>query len=184
MRIIAGKAKGHRIKVPKTHSIRPATDKVREAIYNIIGSVEDLMVLDLFAGCGSVGLEAASRGAKQVVFVDARFDSIQLIKQNAQLVNLDSCCSTIKTSLPKGLAKLPKWTPERFDIVFIDPPYDKDLVSPTLKAIVDYKLVDADSLIIIEHSPREKPHSDALLLSDERHYGQTWISFFQFPSLK
>lgn len=219
MRIIGGKAKGHRLKTPKTKKIRPVLDQVKESMFNIIGPLDDCWVLDLFAGTGSVGLEAASRGA-QVIFVDQLPEALKILEENRRLTHLESCTQVVRGRLPGALKTVASrrslvasekqkafevsnseenitnndeqqspesflpaisdWRPATlFDIVFIDPPYDKDLLKPCLEGLISYNLVDPHSQIVIEHSPREIPEHPAFQLVDQRKYGQTLISFLR-----
>lgn len=178
MRIIGGSAGGHRLKSPRTTRVRPASDKVKEAVFAILGNIEGLTVLDLFAGSGSIGLEAASRGAKFVVFIDSWASSIKLIKENACLTGLSPVIRLIKGRLPQAIRKIPSSVCP-FDLVFIDPPYDRGLVGITLKALKTDKVIDPQSLIIIEHSPREGADSEGYDVVKSRSYGQTQITFLK-----
>lgn len=182
MRIISGTAKGRRLVGPKSPLIRPVSDKVKEAIFNILGSVENLSVLDLFAGTGSVGLEAGSRGAAKVVLVDSGFEALKIIHQNIVACHLDETASVLRGNIPHILKKLAK-KEQRFDLVFVDPPYDRGLINPSLSALLEFKLIDAQSLVIIEHSPREMPACDGMCMTDRRKYGQTYVSFFKNSSV-
>lgn len=178
MRIISGTAKGYKLLTPKTHAIRPASDKVKGAVFNILGDVSDLTVLDLFAGTGNVGLEAVSRGAKSALFVDDLQESLTLIYSNIEKLHFESSCRVVKGRIPAVLNKVSKIHP-RFDLIFVDPPYDKGLVARALEGLKAHNLVDAQSLIIIEHSPREMPVAASLEVIDSRKYGQTLISFMK-----
>lgn len=182
MRIISGTAKGRRLAGPKSPLIRPVSDKVKEALFNILGSVENLSVLDLFAGTGSVGLEAVSRGAAKVVLVDSGFEALKIIHQNIVACHLDEAAEVLRGNIPHILKKLAK-KEQRFDLVFVDPPYDRGLINPSLSALLEFKLIDAQSLVIIEHSPREIPACKGLSLTDRRKYGQTYVSFFKNSSV-
>lgn len=174
MRIIGGLAKSHRLSFPKSNLVRPATDKVREAIFNILGNIENYSVLDLFAGSGSMGLEAASRGAKKVCLVDELSVCIKIIKQNIIKTKLNQAYA-LRLKIPQNLSKIKINNP--FDLVFVDPPYDKDLILPTLTSLKNHKLIDAHSEIIIEHSPREEFMSPDFICEKTKKYGQTLVSF-------
>ncbi len=178
MRIITGTAKGRRLFPPKSNLIRPAADKVKGAIFNMLGSVEDLLVLDLFAGTGNIGVEAASRGAARVVLVDFLPEALALCKKNTALLPNPEVITIFKGHIPKCLKAVARMIP-RFDLVFVDPPYDKNLVGPSLAAVLGNNLVDAQSTVIIEHSPREKAQCEGLTVTDERTYGQTLITVMQ-----
>lgn len=178
MRIIGGFVKGRRLKAPKTFLVRPVSDKVKEAIFNILGPLENESVLDLFAGSGSVGLEALSRGASFALFVDFLAPSLACIRANLELCGFSDKATIMKGVLPSILKRLKK-IKSRFDLVFIDPPYDKNLINKTLEGLFNNKLVDAQSRIVIEHSPRESPECEGFEVVDCRKYGQTIISFLE-----
>ncbi len=181
MRIIAGIAKGRRLVGPKSDRIRPALDQVREAVFNILGPFSGHeRVLDLFAGTGSVGLEALSRGAQDAVFVDLGVEALQLIRKNITLCRFEEQSTILRLKVPQQVSKLAKSTPPSFDLIFVDPPYDRDLVNPTLEAIASQKLLAPSGRVVVEHSPRETIHDAiGLFLFDTRKYGQTMISFLR-----
>lgn len=178
MRIIAGSAKGRRLHSPKSPLIRPVADKVKEAIFNILGpQVEGSNVLDLFAGTGSVGLESLSRGALRCVFVESYPHALSLLKKNIGACGFVDRAFILRGELPAVLRRLKK--KEAFGFVFVDPPYDRGLITPSLEALVGYKLIDAQSCVIVEHSPREAPSGCGLNVFDSRKYGQTLVSFLK-----
>lgn len=176
MRIIAGLAKGRKLFTPKSHLIRPASDKVKGAVFNILGDISDLKVLDLFAGTGNVALEALSRGAAFATFVDYSREALELIKKNIALCKFEDQSRIISGPIPSILKKL---RGSHFELAFVDPPYDKDLIKPALQGLLTHNLIDANSLVIVEHSPREEPACDGFLQTDQRVYGQTLISFLK-----
>ncbi len=181
MRVISGFAKGRTLYGPKGEGIRPAIDKVKQAVFNILGPVEGFQVMDLFAGTGSVGIEALSRGASFGVFVDFGSEALSLVQKNLHICQMEASAKIIKWKLPvglhKALQKILKRT-EGFDLVFVDPPYDKGLVAPSLKEVFEHRLVKEGGEVVVEHSPREEiPENDLWRLRDQRKYGQTYISF-------
>lgn len=178
MRIISGSAKGRRLFTPKSHLIRPVADKVKGAVFSILGPMDGAKALDVFAGTGSVGLEAASRGAETVVFIDFLPESLKLLERNIEHCRLGDQCRIVRGKVPSALKFVPPaFAP--FDFAFVDPPYDKDLVRPTLEGLKDHKLIDAQTTVIIEHSPREAAEAEGYVLEDSRKYGQTFISFLR-----
>lgn len=185
MRVISGSAKGRTLVGPpknqKTHAIRPALDKVKGAIFNILFDVSDLNVLDVFAGTGAIGIEALSRGARHAVFLDASPEALKIIQKNIELCRFADRATLLKTKLPDDLKTIARKSGiEAFDLIFVDPPYDKGLVNPTLKAVVAHRLLAPAGQVIVEHSPREGIGEIAgLRLKDQRTYGQTVISFLQ-----
>ena len=177
MRIIAGSVKGRRLLGPKTLKIRPALDSVREAIFNILGDVTDLNVLDLYAGPGSVGLEALSRGAQSAIFVDDLPQAIALIHKNLALCRLDHQAEVYQSPVRQALSRLHR-RGLSLDLIFVDPPYDQGEVMTTLTQIVHEKILAPGGRVIVEHSPREPVENvPGLQVLSTRKYGQTRITF-------
>lgn len=179
MRVISGRAKGHRLTAPRSNRVRPALDKVKEAIFNILCDVTDEKVLDLFAGCGSVGIEALSRGAALVVFVEEWGPAVNAIKKNLAHCKLTDGARVMKSAVSGAIRKLDS-NGQLFDLIFVDPPYEKNLVNPTLKLIANSSIIHENSLIVVEHHPKEPIiEHPSLTLTDSRKYGQTRISFLK-----
>ena len=179
MRVISGKAKSLRLYAPKTSKVRPASDKVKGAIFNILGEIEGLKVLDLFAGSGSVGIEALSRGAESAIFVESDRQIAHSIRKNLETCQFDPMGKILKMEVKKALSLLSKKN-EKFDLIFVDPPYDRNLVNPTLSLLERYLLLSEHGVIVIEHSPRETILPKEMLeIYDQRKYGQTFISFIR-----
>lgn len=179
MRVIAGKAKGHKLVTPSSDRVRPALDQVKEAIFNILYDVEGLRVLDLFAGSGSIGIEALSRGAAEAVFVEEWSKAVAAIKRNLKHCKLEAQSRIISTSVEKSLGILTK-EGRPFGLIFVDPPYGKDMVNPTLKKLASSPMVDVQSCVIVEHHPKEPIEEiPGLTLTDTRKYGQTLVSFLK-----
>lgn len=179
MRVITGKAKGHRLKAPKSNRTRPALDQVKEAIFNILFDVKDLAVLDLFAGCGSIGIEAISRGARSCTFVENWKNAADCIVENLRHCKLEEQAKVIRMDVDKAIEYLSRKS-VKFDIIFVDPPYEKELVNPTLSQLASSNLIHEGSIIIVEHHPKEPIEApESLILTDCRKYGQTRISFLR-----
>ena len=141
MRIIGGEYRSRQIMMPKGVEIRPTQDKVRQAVFNILGDVNGKVVLELFAGSGAFGIEALSRGAKSVTFVDNNFSCIQTIKSNLESLDIPhSVYDLIRADAINVLARLGKQE-EKFDIVFLDPPYYKGLAKKCLINIDNYDIL-------------------------------------------
>ncbi len=190
MRIISGEARGRKLFTPgQSNSIRPTTDRAREALFSIIGTrVVSARVLDLYAGTGALGLEALSRGARQAVFVDKHHKALELIKKNCAL-----CVQNIATE-PEKRAIIIKHDLRRsinlnfpdsiqenaFDLIFLDPPYEQGLAHATLDALDTSQLLASNSLVIAEECSGQKlPDSfTRLILSDQRRYGDTGFWFY------
>ena len=144
MRVITGSARGRKLKEPQGSDIRPTTDQVKEAIFNICQfDVEGRRVLDLFGGTGQLGIEAKSRGAMQVDIVDASRDSIRLIRENVKAVGLD-----IRVVQTDAIAFLQSCG--TYDLIFLDPPYDSDLVEKALAQIKAFDIFSNGGIIICE----------------------------------
>ena len=190
MRIISGHARGRKLFTPgNSNLIRPTSDRAREALFSIIGHrVISARVLDLYAGTGALGVESLSRGASQVVFVDKDRNALELIKKNCYLClhNMDQEEKTkaiiIKHDLSRGLnLKIDKnFGSETFDLIFLDPPYEKGLAEKSLTAIDTSNLITSSTLIIAEECSGETlPDSfSRLTLSDKRRYGDTGFWFY------
>lgn len=147
MRVVAGKYRGKSIQSPQDKSVRPTSDRIKETIFNIIQfDVQDASVLDLFGGSGALGIEAVSRGAKEVVFVDKAKDSIILIKKN--LVGISEDCKVIPCDFLTALRTFHR----KFNIIFIDPPYDSKLGDLAIEAIIDLDILEDNGIIVYEHS--------------------------------
>ncbi len=189
MRIISGLARGRKLATPgQSKTIRPTTDRAREALFSILGNkVVGASVLDLFAGTGALGLEALSRGAKQVVFVDFHHAALQLIMQNCtncmQSMGSVSCNKPVilKHDLQRNFQlKFPQSVKNAvFDLIFLDPPYGQSLAESILNDINTSELIHSSTLVIAEERSCETlPQSfTKLVLSDQRKYGDTgfWL---------
>jgi len=181
MRVIGGAARGRRLKVPKGQSVRPTAARVKESLFNILPhDFTGMRVLDLFAGSGNVSIEALSRGAEIAILVDESARSVAVMRDNLHRLELSWRAQVWNAPVERSLRKLGK-NGANFDLVFLDPPYDKGLVNSSLKAIAEFELVSETGLVVAEHSVREavKPGYGNLVLNDQRHYGDTQLSFFK-----
>lgn len=179
MRVISGSAKGHRLTAPKGSRIRPALDQVKEAIFNILYDVEGLRVLDLFAGTGSIGIEALSRGAAEAVFVEEWGKAVEHIHKNLEHTKLSARSRVMRQSVAKAIPLLAR-KGLRFDLIFVDPPYLKGLLNPTLAELGSSPIAPPGALVVVEHHPKEPVEAhEGLALTDSRKYGQTLISFLE-----
>ena len=181
LRVITGKLKGRRLKAPKGINTRPTTDRVKESLFNIIGHIkEDSKILDLFSGTGNIGIEFISRGAKKSYFIDNDQQSIKVIMENIKTLNIEDSCNVYKNRVDHALGILGRKN-ITFNYVFMDPPYEKDLVLPTLDLINDNNLLDIDGTIIIEHESRLALPDEykRYLKVDNRKYGDTTITFYK-----
>ena len=179
MRIIAGSHKGRRLATVRG-KIRPTSAKVREAVFNILGpAVVEAKVLDLFAGTGALGLEALSRGAKTVVFVEDHAASLAVLRRNVKTLGLTDRVEVVPLSVKAGLKKLTARQAE-FDLAFLDPPYGGGLAAATLKDLAAARILSPSAWVVAEHSRREAlPEAiDTLALVEIRRYGDTQVAFY------
>lgn len=180
MKIIAGKNKGNKLKSPKNLSIRPTSQKVREALFDIIGrSIENAYFLDLFAGTGAVGIEALSRGAKKAIFIDKEPKCIGIIKENLERTKNSQNAEVCKGNFLSGLKLLSK-KKYLLDYIFIDPPYNLGLVNISLTEILKLPILKESSIVIAQHYKKEviKDNIDNLKLFKQKSYGECQLSFF------
>ena len=179
MRIIGGRLKGRRLAGVKGQ-IRPTADRVREAIFNILGpEVPGSLVMDLFAGTGALGIEALSRGAVAAVFVENQLTSLQVLRRNLSQCALSEVSRIIPLAAEKALPKLAA-AGERFSLIFLDPPYGRGLAASTLLLLARKILLAPNGHVIVEHSRLEnltEQYQD-LRRHDQRRYGATLISFY------
>ena len=147
MRVITGKARGRRLREPKGMDIRPTTDMVKEAVFNILQfELEGARVLDLFAGTGQLGIECLSRGAAQAVFVERRPDAVQLIRENLRTTDLQD-----RARVVAGEAMAFLDSREKFDLVFLDPPYQSGLLEEALDRLTRFDILNPHGIIVAEH---------------------------------
>lgn len=180
MRVIGGEFKGRQLSVPGGRRIRPTSDRVREAIFDILGPAWTFQrVLDLFAGTGSLGIEALSRGAEEAVFVEQGKGALTVLKGNLKALGLKSRAWVLPLIAKRGIAVLGE-RGEVFDLIFMDPPYGKDVVGKTLEEIVRGGILAPAGIIVAEHATRDRILPPlGLTLSQQRRYGDTTVSFFQ-----
>lgn len=178
--MISGSARNRRLKVPGGLAVRPTADRVKEALYNILRDhVSGCRFLDLFAGSGSIGIEALSRGANMAVFVEANYRHAAIIKENLKTCGLESGARLIAAKVAEGLFLLAQ-EGQAFDIIFLDPPYLKSLEAVTLADIMRYHLLKPGGMVVVESSKRDHlPQSvDGLRLLRTEKYGDTLLSFY------
>jgi len=180
MRIIAGEFKGRRLAAVKGR-IRPTSDRVREAIFSVLGAaVIEARVLDLFAGTGALSLEALSRGAKHAVLVEEHGSALKILRRNIKDLGLESRARVLALPVARALKKL-AGQGQQFSLVFLDPPYEHGLALKTLAALQDSSLLLPEARVIAEHSQRETLPElvGRLNLSQCRRYGDTQVAFYQ-----
>ncbi len=179
MRVIAGKAKGHRLKFPKGTTTRPATDLVRGAIFDILENIASdwSQVLDLFSGSGALGIEALSRGAGWVDFVESEPRCCGIIKENLEKTNLAAQAHIYCRNVAKALPFLDK----EYNIILMDPPYSNTSIGNLITQLATSKLVGTNSTVVVTHSPHLplNPTYATLNLIKEHRHGDSCISIYQ-----
>lgn len=179
MRIIAGKYKGRKINRPSLTQTRPTTDQTRESIFNILSTFleregmafENLNVLDVFAGSGALGFEALSRGAPYATFMEWDNKACHIIAQNAKHLTVINSVSILQ-----GDARHPMTADRLYNLIFLDPPYNKGLITPVLNALKKKKWVGENAIIIMELSSEEaNPETEGFDILLERVYGSTKV---------
>jgi len=183
MRITGGQAKGRILAPLKGMNIRPTADQIRETIFNIVGQdLWGLKALDLFAGTGSLGLEALSRGAQRVIFIDKSRQAVNLVKRNLAICGFESSGSVIRRDLRKGIPWEHPLMKEAIDLVFLDPPYGKKAIPPMVAKLSTKDVLSPGSLAVAESGKKEKlPLSlGKFQMIDTRVYGDTRISLYAY----
>lgn len=174
MRVITGKARGRKLKEPTGYDIRPTTDQVKEAIFNICQfDIEGRAVLDLFGGTGQLGIEAASRGAARVDIVDQSKEALKLIRDNVKTVGLD-----IRVLQADAISYLRSCG--RYDLIFIDPPYDTALAAEAVKAVKEFDILSDGGIMICEtRAETDLPEPGAPYVKrKEYRYGKVKLTTF------
>jgi 16S rRNA (guanine966-N2)-methyltransferase len=189
MRITGGTVRGQRLAKVRWPDIRPTADRVRVSIFNILGqNLSGLLVLDLFAGSGSLGIESLSRGAERGVFIDNSRRALAILNKNIGMCGFKDNSTVIKADLPKGLHQVKNYGYEQFDLVFMDPPYESGYVEPTVVKLTEENLLNQDGVIVVERSTRSTDSFPSrirdLLLRQTKTYGSTSIGFYGFPRHK
>ncbi len=176
MRITSGRLRGLRLKTPKGADIRPMMDRVRKALFDVLGErVKGARVLDLFCGTGALGIEALSRGAQEVVFVDQSPKALALVKENLRRAKIEEGVQIKRLTLPRELSRLKEEGP--FDLVFVTPPYGRGLAAKTLPFLSE--LISPGGVVVVEERAEEEvPYPQGLKPFKEKIYGATRLLFF------
>lgn len=176
MRVIAGKYKGRTLFSPKDASVRPTTDRIKENIFNLLQfRIAGSSFLDLFGGSGAMSVEALSRGAARVVTVDSSRDSISLIKKNFAKVGAEKEAQILERDYAQALASLQG---ARFDLIFLDPPYNADFYEDILCAIEENEVLSQTGSVVFEHATeRDLVLPPRWTCTDRRKYGSVTIDF-------
>jgi 16S rRNA (guanine966-N2)-methyltransferase len=182
MRIISGTARGTKLFTLDDLSTRPTLDRVKESIFNIIqNELQDSVFLDLFSGCGAIGLEAASRGAKEVILCDKEKKAIEIIEKNIAKTHLEEKIKLYHMDFKGCLDKLSN---KKIDILYLDPPYKTNMIKEALEKIIDVNLLNNSSVIILETDEgirvKKEIENINLEIIDERKYGRAEIIFLKY----
>lgn len=179
IRIIGGELKGRKLVTVRGLETRPTADRVRESIFNILGNhVQGTRILDLYAGTGAMGIEALSRGAESVLFADDHKAALTALKKNIKACSLENRANTIKWNIINNLDIIRSYRPA-FNLVFLDPPYNKNMIQPTLSNLGKSRCLENGSRLVLEHSPLESISEKRVgfKITDQRRYGKTLVSF-------
>ncbi len=189
MRIVGGTHRGRVLNAPEGRDTRPTLDRVREALFSILSHASrwyeddfnplyDGIILDAFAGSGALGLEAVSRGADQAVFFDNDRKAIAIIEQNIDTLRISDQARAQRADATK-----PPRASQPASMVFLDPPYGKELIEPSIAALAKAGWIDGDTLIVAERDPRDPEIAlDGFELCDSRKYGRCQIDIGRFST--
>ncbi len=186
MRVVTGEAKGRKLKTLKTMTgTRPIMDRVKTALFDILADeVVESRFLDLFAGTGSVGIEALSRGATHATFIEMDGKILKLVRENLQITKLADRAETLQADAFKFLTQQATTTGRTYDIIYVAPPQYQEMAARALTLLDTSPLVPDDGLVIIQIHPKERTNVAAVLctrlfLTDERRYGSTLLMFYR-----
>lgn len=181
MRVISGSVRGRNLKAVPGMNTRPTTDKVKEAIFSMIGPYfQSGMVLDLFAGAGGLGIEAISRGIERGIFIDIERASVDIIKQNLQSTGLMEQAEVYRNSAEQALKVLHR-RELKFDLIFVDPPYRMKKMDELLLVIEERNLLAAGAKVVLEHDARTlyAEQFGGFIRIRKADYGETTISIYE-----
>jgi len=183
MRITGGRLRGRRLASFKGLEIRPTSDRVREAIFDLIGHhLTGEKVVDIFAGTGSLGIEAISRGAAWALFIDHSPKAIDLIVRNLKLCGFEAQGVALRKDLIKGFPRRHRLFEEKMDLVFVDPPYRKNILPPVLETLALQNILESPSILVTQSEQREvlPPRVRNLEMVKSKTYGDTRITLYRY----
>ncbi|MCM3739153.1 16S rRNA (guanine(966)-N(2))-methyltransferase RsmD [Oceanobacillus luteolus] len=183
MRVIAGVRKGQALKAVPGSATRPTTDKIKEAVFQSMGPFFDGgNVLDLFAGSGSLGIEALSRGMEQAVFVDKQGKAIHTIKENLKTVRMEDRAEVFRTDAYRAIKAAAK-RELIFDLILLDPPYKKVSYTKLIEEIIENNLIKNDGIIYCEHDPNDElpdQNADLTIMKKENYSNTIAVTIYRF----
>ena len=180
MRVIAGTLGGRRLRAPRGSATRPTSDRVREALFSLLGEVSGARVLDLFAGTGALGIEALSRGARSAVFVERDARALRALRANLASLELGGDRAEVRQAQVPAALRSARERAETYDLVFIDPPYSRASDLGHGLATLLPPLLETEARIVVE-SDRRAPLQLQARLERERSYGDTLITIYRQP---
>jgi 16S rRNA (guanine966-N2)-methyltransferase len=180
MRVIAGRLGGRRLRAPSGRTTRPTSDRVREALFSMLGDIQGSVALDLFAGTGALGIEALSRGAERVVFVERDASAVAALRANLAALELDEGEANVRVGDALGSLRAARARGNTYDLVFVDPPYrHANELQSGLSALLP-TLLSPEGRVVVE-SDRRAPMELALHTITRRRYGDTTITIHRLP---
>jgi 16S rRNA (guanine(966)-N(2))-methyltransferase RsmD len=177
MRVISGIRRGHKLLEFQGYDVRPTTDRVKESIFNLIQIyIPQAKVLDMFAGSGALSFEAVSRGADYALLLDSDSRSVELIKRNIAGLKFEGMCEVIKTSCFDYICRCN----EQFDVIFLDPPYNKGFIEPALRGIIENNILSDDGIVVLESDNTDfSSDADGLEIIKQKRYGRTFVTVYR-----
>jgi 16S rRNA (guanine966-N2)-methyltransferase len=177
VRIVAGRLGGRRLVAPKGAATRPTGDRVKEALFSVLGSLEGARVVDLYAGTGALGLEALSRGASHVVLVESASPALAALRENVRVLGCETSCTLVAARVERVVDRLAKQGP--FDLVLADPPWAEVAeATRAIAALVAAGGVAREGTVVLEHAAEDAPSIAGLAVRERRRYGDTGLSLF------
>ena len=185
MRVITGKARGSKLIGPDGLETRPTSDRIKESLFNMIGQdLCDISFLDIFSGSGAIGIEALSRGAKDATFIEQSKVAIKAIQTNINKTRFNDQANLLNMSVDQALREIANKN-KKYDVIFMDPPYNKDMINSTLRLIMTSNVLAQDGYIIIERPTGYQIELDkSLELWKEKKYGITTMSFLKGAKIR
>ncbi len=183
LRVIAGSHRGRRLRVPSGTAVRPTQDRVREALFSILGeTVGGCVVLDPYAGSGALGIEALSRGARRALFCDADAACVRAVEQNLRRCGMEDRAVVFRTRVPEGFADVRRLLVEPCDLVLLDPPYGAEQKERILEGLHRFALLKERARIVFEHAQKGAFTSvpACFVVVEERRYGDTLLTFLNY----